>query len=601
MAYSIEQRDEQLHNSEARIRYHLSFPQAAQHLVHVQMAVQTDAEVLEFAMPAWLPGSYKVRDFVSFQGNLSVVNKAGNELPFEWIAKNRLRLQTEGSTSVTLRYVYYGYERTVRHSHIDRFHAFLNPGNYLMFVEGRTEEVHHVEIEHSWNHVSTALSPAGENTWGALNYDILIDSPIEIGNHYVAFYELDGATHEVAITGQGDFDPDWITDRTKTVVENAITMWGSLPYDRYVWILQMLPDQYGGLEHARSQVSMFDANLFGDKKKLGKFLALLTHEFFHTWNVKRIRPAELGPFNYNEENYTRMLWLAEGVTSYYDDLLTFRSGFYTREEYLRILSEDHLSMLLNVPGRLAMSIKDSSYLAWVKLYTPSPDGSNRFPSYYLKGGVIFLLLDMFIVDQSGGERSLDDGMRALFEQYEGRPETGLTEEEFITIVSNATGVDIANTLPAWLNTTEELPYEELFEPLGLEWQQKTAVAEEHIGENIPLPSSEKTWAGILVAEEKGSAIAKKVWADSPAEKAGVGAGDEIIALNGMRIATNKAWKSVMSHCVAGDEMELTGASEGRLYQTTLKLERRQEFQLIETDNPSATQKKKLEKWLKGVS
>ncbi len=388
MAYSIEQRDEQLHNTAAKIRYHLSFPLASQHLLHVQMTVETDASSLEFVMPAWLPGSYKVRDFVAFQGDLVAQTEAGESLPFEWLAKNRVRVQTNGNAVVLLRYVYYGNERTVRHSHIDRFHAFLNPGNCLMFVEGRMDELHHVEIDvaanPSWTTVSTALSPVKDGVWGALNYDILIDSPVEIGDHYVAHYDIAGAKHEVAITGKGDFDPDWITECTKTVVENAIEMWGELPYDRYVWILQMLPDQYGGLEHARSQVSMFDANLFGDKKKIGKFLALLTHEFFHTWNVKRIRPRELGPFNYNEENYTRMLWLAEGVTSYYDDLLTCRSGFYTRQEYLRILSEDHLTALFSVPGRLSMSIKDSSFLAWVKLYNPTPDSTNRFPSYYLK-------------------------------------------------------------------------------------------------------------------------------------------------------------------------------------------------------------------------
>ena len=602
MAYSIEQRDEQLHNTAAKIRYHLSFPLASQHLVHIQMAVETDAQSLECVMPSWLPGSYKVRDFVTFQGNLQVQTEAGEDLPFEWIAKNRVRVQTEGNALVLLRYVYYGHERTVRHSHIDRFHAFVNPGNCLMFVEGRMEEIHHVELDldnhPSWSNVSTALSPVKAGVWGALNYDILIDSPIEIGNHYVAHYDISGAKHEVAITGKGNFDPDWITDRTITVVEHAVKMWGELPYDRYVWILQMLPDQYGGLEHARSQVSMFDANLFADKKKLGKFLALLTHEFFHTWNIKRIRPRELGPFNYNKENYTRMLWLAEGVTSYYDDLLTCRSGFYTRQEYLRALSEDHLSALFSVPGRLAMSIKDSSFLAWVKLYNPSPDNANRFPSYYLKGGIIFLLLDMFIIDKSGGEHSLDDGMRALNQHYKAQPETGVTEEEFVQIVSNATGVDVSEILLSWLNSTEELPLQEILQPLGLAWEAKEA-KDDKIGEDIPLPSPTRTWVGLLVSEEPGRLKVSKVRTGSPAEEAGIGAEDEVLAIDGMRVGSTKAWKSAISRLPIGSEVRFTGASEGRLYETVLRSEELPVFHLVEISNPDADQKKKLAKWLGG--
>lgn len=596
MAYSIEQRDEQLRGTEARIHYHLSFPQAGMHLLHAEMRVETDGSDVIFAMPGWLPGSYKVRDFVANQGDVQAFDGGGEALPFEWLSKSRLLVRGEGKTEVRLRYTYYAHERTVRHSHINRFHAFLNPGNCLMFVEGRTEEIHHVHIDHPWSRVSTALSPVADGMWGALNYDILIDSPIEIGDHYSAAYERHGAQHEVAITGAGDFDPDWITERTKEVIDNAVDLWGGLPYDRYVFILHMLPDQYGGLEHARSQVSMFDSNSFGDKKRIGKFLALLTHEFFHTWNVKRLRPAELGPFNYHEENYTRMLWLAEGVTSYYDDLISFRSGFYTRKEYLKILSEDHLNALQDVPGRLAMSIKDSSFLAWVKLYNPTPDSANRFPSYYLKGGVIFLLLDLFIVDATSGEKSFDDGLRALYDRYERNPEAGITEEEFVRIVSDAVGVEIAEPFLGWLNSTEELPFQDLFLTVGLEWKEKEE-KEEKIGEGIVLPSAEKTWVGLALSEDRGSLKVAKVWADSPAELAGIGPEDELIAVNGRRVRDVKGWKAALQSAPAGKEMRLTAACEGTLYEAALVPERKRHFHLAETDNPTPEQEKKLEKWL----
>lgn len=596
MAYTIEQRDEQLRGSEAQIHYYLSFPQAGMHLLNVEMRAKSEGGDLVFAMPNWLPGSYKVRDFVAQQGNVRAFDASGNELPFEWLSKNRLLVTAAEGMEVLLRYVYYAHERTVRHSHINRFHAFLNPGNCLMFVEGRTDVIHHVHIDHPWSRVSTALSPVREGTWGALNYDILIDSPIEIGDHYVGEYERHGATHEVAITGAGDFDPDWITERTKEIIDNAILLWGGLPYDRYVFILHMLPDQYGGLEHARSQVSMFDSHSFGDRKRIGKFLALLTHEFFHTWNVKRLRPVELGPFNYHEENYTRMLWLAEGVTSYYDDLLSFRSGFYTRKEYLKILSDDHLNALLDVPGRLAMSIKDSSFLSWVKLYLPTPDSANRFPSYYLKGGVIMLLLDLLIVNKTEGEKSLDDGLRALYRRYEENPDTGITEEEFVNIVSAATDVDIDEPFLSWLNSTDELPAEELFRTVGLELKEKEE-KEEKMGEGISIPSAEKVWLGLGLGEERGSLKVAKVWADSPAEQAGMGPDDEIIAANGIRVRDTKGWKAVLHSLSEGEGMNVLAACEGRMYETILTPEKRRHYQLVEVTNPTPEQKKKLEKWL----
>ncbi|MCB0713337.1 MAG: M61 family metallopeptidase [Ignavibacteriae bacterium] len=596
MSYTIEQRDEQLLNSEAKIFYHISFPQAGQHLMQIEMRVETDAEKLIFALPNWLPGSYKIRDFVAVQGNVVAVTSNGEELPSTWLSKNRLEVETKGEREVQLRYLYYANERTVRQSHVNRFHAFFNPGNCLMFVEGRTNEVHHVELEHNWTHVSTALSPVSEGVWGALNYDILVDSPVEIGDHFVAFYERKGATHEIAITGAGDFDPEWIVERTKTVVDEGMAMWGVMPYDRYVYILHMLPGQYGGLEHARSQVSMFDSNFFADKKKMQKFLELLTHEYFHTWNVKRIRPRELGPFNYHDENYTRMLWLAEGATSYYDSLISYRSGFFTQDEYLKVLAEDHLSALLDVPGRNVMSIKDSSFLAWVKLYNPTPDSHNRFPSYYLKGGIIFLLLDLYIIDRSNATSSLDDGMRALYSRYESNPAVGITEEEFVQVISEATGVEIEKTFVHWLNSTEELPAASIFHSFGLKWKQKKE-KKEMLGDGIEIPRSTRTWIGLGVKEEGGSLHVAKVWAGTPAELAGVGVDDEIIAINGRRVGSMAVWKGVMENANLGAALRLTCSAEGYLYETEVEPVERTAYSLKLVSPLTEDQQKRFEKWL----
>lgn len=598
MSYSIEQRDEQLVGTKASIRYTLSFPNCEQHLVDVTMEVDTESEMLVLALPNWVPGSYKVRDFISHQGDVEVRNVSGELLPFKWIAKNRFRVWPGKSRNVRISYRCYSTERSVRLTHVNRFHAFINPGTCLLYVEGRTEEPHHVAIEHPWREVTTALSPVRANVWGALNYDILVDSPIEIGDHFVARFERHGSRHEVAITGTGDFDPKWITEQIKIVVDRAVELWGKLPYDRYIFINQLLPGQYGGLEHARCSVNMFDSESFTDKEKTVKFLTLLCHEYFHVWNVKRIRPVELGPFDYESENYTRMLWLAEGATSYYDDLMAYRCGFHSRDGYLKTLSKEHLARLLDVPGRLAMSIKDSSFLSWVKLYIPTPDSLNRFPSYYLKGGVIFLLLDMTIIAQTNGEKSLDDAMRALMERYYANPATGITEEEFLDIVESATGGAIREKFLHWIDTASELPIVETVTELGLEWQKKAVEEKSTFGADLEFQDPDPVvWTGLQVEEIKTGLKVARVWRDSPAESAGLGAEDELIAIDGVRVTSSKQWEAQLRGALRNGPVTLTAASEGRLYEAVLEPEARDSYELVEVAEPTDDQRKRREKWL----
>lgn len=596
MSYSIEQTDAQLRRTSAAIRYHLSFPQAAQHLLHVRMEIDTNASEIVLALPSWIPGSYKIRDFVTNLADLSAATTRGRSLPHEWIARNRIRVETGGASTVVVSYIYFGNERTVRQTHINRFHAFVNPANCLLYVEGRTGEVHHVAVEHDWKHCSTALSPVRKDVVGALNYDILVDSPMEIGDHFVAAFEAHGATHDVAVTGAGDFEPDWIVQQLRTIVDTAVGMWRELPYDRYVFIVQLVPGQFGGLEHSRCSVNLFDAFAFSERDKVARFLGLLCHEYFHLWNVKRIRPVELGPFDYDKEQYTRMLWLAEGLTSYYDDLMAYRCGFITRAEYLQTLGKDRLNRLLDVPGRLSTSVKDSSYLAWVKLYAPTPDSDNQYPSYYLKGGVIFLLLDLWIVARTDGAHTLDDGMRALMARYHSEPATGLTEDEFIATVSGAVTVDVGPLLRAWLNGTEELPVEEIVAEVGLKWAPKPQ-KNEPFGDNreyIDHPMDR--WLGLGFEEIKTGLKIRSVRRESPAEEAGIGADDELLAIDGVRVTTMKeAAAMIRGH--RGGRMEITAAAEGRLYTVRLKPGRRPPFELVEDEGASEARKALLDRWL----
>lgn len=594
--YNIEQRDIELQNASSNIVYYLSFPKAAQHIVNIKLELLNPHETEIFAIVNWIPGSYKIRDFVTNQGNLKVLNENSEPLEYEWLNKNRLKVLSNNSKKIVLEYIYWGNERTVRHSHINRFHAFINPANCLMLVESREQEIHLVKIENPWERITTALTQVNENTFAAKNYDILIDSPMEIGNHEVYEYTISGAKHEVAIYGKGSFDAKWISQQTEKIVECGLKMWGSLPYDRYVFFIQLLPNLRGGLEHSRSSVNMFDSNTIGETKAMNQLLALLVHEYFHLWNVKRIRPYNLGKFDYYNEVYTDMLWLCEGVTSYYDDILTYLCGFRDTNEFLSVISEDHITKLLATPGREQMSVKESSFHTWAKFYNPNPDSINRYPSYYTKGGTIAWLLDIFILKDSNNAKNLDNIMLALMERYNANNEIGINEHEFYAIAHSSTNIDIKPILEHWLNGTDELPINEYLEYIGLEYSQieKKNI---FIGENIQFQNLEQEFDfGFELKDIEGKLVAEKVHENSEAENAGIGSGDEIISFNNVRVTNINEFHSATTN--ATNHANMLCASEGQIYSTEIKIIPKVKYGLKMRDNISSEQRINFNKWLR---
>ena len=608
--YVIEQRDEQLINSKADITYELGFDRAPQHLVSVRMRVDNvNGAELTFVMPSWSPGSYKIRDYAGWQGNVrcySVGATGRTALMHRWRDKASLVVSTQGASTVEVEYVIYAHERTVRTSHVNRFHAFLMLTSICMYVEGRTQEIHHLLLKHdqaAWPSTSTALSPVGVSTsggllLGALNYDILADSPIEIGDHRVRTFTAAGARHEVAVATNYDVDIEWLTDRVKRIVEVETELFGGAPYDRYVFIIQAYPGAGGGLEHARSSVNAVDPSALLDKSKAIGLLSLLCHEYFHLWNVKRIRPVELGPFDYTRETYTPMLWLAEGLTSYYDNLFAYRCGFTTEKEYVDSISRDDIARLFQVQGRFAMSTRDSSYLAWLKLYLQSPDGSNRFPSYYLKGGIIIMLLDIYIIDHTDGKYSMDDALRVMWKRYQDDPSRGMTEDECIAIIEQATRVQVRERLMSWLNGTDELPYDEILKAVGYRVSttpKKTPAGT--FGETIPAASVPETpFIGWTLADVGGKIVVRSVDDGSPAQQAGVGIDDELVAIDGIRILTPAQADHILGGRI-GKPVQLTGHCDGRLYSTTIESRERIMPALVEIDAPTERQRQMRNRWL----
>jgi predicted metalloprotease with PDZ domain len=608
--YSIEQRDADLLHSSAHIRYHFFFDKAHQHFLRVRMEIDHCSDDTVLTLPAWIPGSYKIREYISNVTITSISNSDGDMIPFDWNNKHSITIfnitSSKPSATVIVEYIVWCYERdsTIRSSHITRHHAFINTVTCCWYVQDRMYECHHVILHHhttDWRQISTALSPVEANSpadrpmmLGALNYDILIDSPLEIGNHYVQYFSCDTATIEVAIAGRGNYNPEWITEQLKIIVAKESAMFGGLPFDRYVFILHLFPNmRTGGLEHARSSVNAAEPHALADQTKCWRLLSLLVHEFFHVWNIKRIRPKELGPFDYTQENYTSMLWLVEGATSYYDDLLTYRCGFYTREEYLSILAKDHLTALLHTPGRYYTSLAHSSYLAWVKLYFPTEDLANRVPSYYLKGGVVFLLTDLTIIAQTKGTRSMDDVFRALWQRYKTDPSTGITEQEFFSIAHEATGIDVAGIMQPWIYSTHELPLKEVFEQFGIVMATQTA---ECTNKQAVLPLTLLKSFGFSIKEESGKFLITFVENGSPADIAGLAIDDEILGINSIRPMSLEDVQMALS-VPETDSYILTIASDTTLFETTIL--RRNPMDILLDILPSASpeQQHLLSCWL----
>ncbi len=598
--YTIEQRDEQLLGSRAAIRYHCYFDRAAEHLLRVRMEIdlKPGETTIHLMLPSWAPGSYKIRDFITHVGNLRAYDERSHEVPVEWIAKNRIRINLSNTAMLAVEYVFYANERTVRTMHITRWRAFLFPVNCLFAVEGRTDEIHHVLLYYDrsqWRQLTTALSPVEADdsdrqpvVLGALNYDILADSPTEIGNHQVRTFEAYGARHEVALIAPLPLNVDWLAEQCQTIVHTEAAIFGGVPYDRYVFFVYAGANLTGGLEHARCSVNMCDIQALTDTAKAKSLLALLCHEYFHVWNIKRIRPREYGPFDYTHEVYSPMLWLAEGFTSYYDDLLAYRAGFYVREEYLDILARDHLGKLMHVPGRHAMSVRESSYLAWVKLYAQSPDGHNRFPSYYLKGGVLALLLDLAIIEQTDGQRRLDDVLRLLWQHYCQQPHRGVSEEDVLAAIEDVSSAHVREQFWQWLSKTVEPDIAAAFAPFGLEW------CVQPVAQQSPLQPPQRR-IGLQLKTDGGRLVVASVEEGSAASNAGIATDDEIIAVGGLRVTTPDEFALALQW--SGTQTLITASCDAKLYEVTIELPLAEEYQLRVLPAPTKRQQRLFERWL----
>lgn len=531
----------------APLRYTLRFPEPHDHYVEVEAQVPTGGHpVVELDMAVWTPGSYLVREYSRNVEQVTALS-GGKPLTVVKTLKNRWRVDTGGADSIAVSYRVYGREMTVRTNFIDAEFALLNGAPTFLTLAGdsgpRPHEVT-LELPAEWKTSVSSLpdAPGGAaHRYRAPDYDTLVDSPIVAGNPAIYSFTVQGIPHSIVNVGEGGiWDGQKTVADVQKIVETSAGFWGTIPYGKYVFF-NLITEANGGLEHKNACTLMTSRWKIRTRRGYTDWLTLVSHEFFHAWNVKRLRPAELGPFDYDRENPTRSLWVAEGLTSYYGDLLAARAGVITRDEYLNELAS-LITELQSTPGRLSMPVEDASFDAWIRYYRPDENSPNVSVSYYTKGAVIGFLLDIEIRRATNNTRSLDDVMRLAWRRYSGV--RGFTPEEFRAVVSEVAGQDLSAWLRQALDSSDELDYTPV--PwLGLRIRSDA-------------PPAPHAWLGLTLngnaptlRNDGGRLVVSQVRRGTPAYDAGVNVDDEILAIGEYRVRPD-GWDARLDAYRPGD-------------------------------------------------
>jgi predicted metalloprotease with PDZ domain len=568
------------------ISYSVSMSKPWTHLLEVEMRFkwqQMPAQA-ELKMPVWTPGSYLVREYARHVQDFAAKSSTGTDLAWRKINKNTWQVDTTGSKEIVASYRVYANELTVRTNELNDDHAFWNNGAVLMFPKDQLRSPSTVKVAPFGNWmVATGLPPVDgqPNTFRAENFDILYDSPFEVSNFTAIGFTVEGKQHRAVFSGTGNYDLAQIKKDLSKIVEEAYKIFGELPYDNYTFIVNLRGG--GGLEHLNSTALQYNRFGFKPESRYKNFLGLAAHEYFHTFNVKRIRPDALGPFDYENENYTKLLWVAEGGTEYYSNLLLLRAGLMTPKEYLDGKASS-FEQLQATPGRFETSLEEASFDAWIKYYRQDENAVNNQISYYDKGEIVNMMLDLTIRERSNGAKSLDDVMRSLYNDFykKGR---NYTPEDFQKLAESAAGGSLDDFFQKYVRGTADIDYASILRPIGIDVR-------------ITEPGKDRSYLGADLAETNGQLTVRSVPAGSPAYNQGLNTGDQIVAIDGYR-ASQTFIQSYIGERKPGDKIKLTLFRFDKLREVdfTLGGNMRKDFTLLTIGTPSEEQKKLYKQYM----
>ncbi|MES2554530.1 MAG: PDZ domain-containing protein [Bacteroidota bacterium] len=536
------------------IKYALKMPKPQNHYFEVEMELRDfKASEVTVKMPVWAPGSYLVREFSRHVNYVKAVDENNKELKVTKTAKNEWKIAKGKAKSVKVNYDVYAFELSVRTSFLDLSHGFVSGSSVFFYVDGSQQLSGTLDVYpySSFKTITTPLTKSAESVQGDgaaerftfTNYDELVDSPIEIGNHELFYFQTGGTHHQVALYGLANYDMEQLKVDMEKITAAATDVFGQNPCKEYTFIIHNVINGQGGLEHANACVLSVNRWTYAPAE-YNNFLSLVAHEYFHLWNVKRIRPIELGPFNYDEENYTTLLWVMEGFTSYYDELLMVRAGYYSKEDYLRKL-QGTINYVEGSTGSRVQSVAHASFDAWIKAYRPNENSGNTTMTYYSRGAMLASLLDAMIIDKFDAKKCLDHFMRYLYDEFYVKKKRGFTEVEFQQALETFMGEDMDAFFNDHVYGTKIPDFKTVF--------SKVAV-------NVIYTGKPAASFGASVAQEGGKTMVKSVRSGSTAEEAGISVGDEIIACNGIRVDQN-TFDNFIASLVAGEYIELIVARE----------------------------------------
>ncbi len=545
--------------------YRISATQPATHIFELKLTIANpDSAGQELYLPNWIPGSYMIRDFSKNIVSLHAQGPAGEALALQKLDKSRWRC-APCAGPLTVVYEVYAWDLSVRAAHLDQTHGFFNGSSVFLAVAGQEAQPHTVDIVcpegvgAGWE-LATTLPRAGAEEWGfgryqAADYDELLDHPVEMGRFTRERFWACGVPHDIVITGQHRADMGRLARDLARVCEAQIRFFGEpAPFARYVFLIMAVGTGYGGLEHrastsllcSRDDLPLSTESEANPSERYKSFLGLCSHEYFHLWNVKRIKPQVFIPYDLRAETHTELLWAFEGITSYYDDLMLARAGLISSQAYLELLAQQ-ITRHLRTLGRQVQTVTDSSFDAWTKYYKQDENSPNAVVSYYVKGALVALCLDLKLRALSQDRISLDDVMRRLWRDF-GQTGRGVGPQDIQAIAGELAGQDLGEFFRLALYSTEELPLAELLEARGVNFSLRAA---ESLADNGGKPAEHRVraWLGAKLTPAEGGAQLQQVYRDSPAMLAGLSAGDVVVALNGLRVNAANLEKAVATHAL----------------------------------------------------
>jgi predicted metalloprotease with PDZ domain len=569
------------------INYTVSMSKPWTHLLDVEMHVKWNRmpDKAELKMPVWTPGSYLVREYARHVQDFAVKDGSGRALTWQKTNKNTWQIDTKGVKEIVATYRVYSNELTVRTNELNDDHGFWNNAALLMFPAGQLAAPSTVTVipYAKWKVATGLPQVAGaSNTFRAPNFDVLYDSPFEVSDFKEISFDVHGKKHRYIMSGEGNYDLKKLADDTAKIVDAAYQIFGELPYEDYTFIVNLRGG--GGLEHLNSTALQWNRFGFAPESRYHGFLSLVAHEYFHAWNVKRIRPDALGPFDYENENYTKLLWVAEGGTAYYESLLLRRAGLITDKELLDARAST-IEQLQNRPGRFETSLEEASFDAWIKYYRQDENAVNNQISYYDKGEVVNMMLDVTIRTASNGAKSLDDVMRYLYNEFY-KKNRNYTPADFQRAAELAAGRSLDDFFSKYVRGEAEIDYNGILKGIGLQ----LAATE---------PDKAKAYIGADFTEENGRLNIRTISANTPAYEQGLNTGDQIVAIDGYR-ASNSFLQSYLAERKPNDTVKLTVFRFDKLRDVTFKLgaNTRADYSFKPVDQPTDDQRRLYRDYMK---